>query len=221
MEAFKSAISETNKKLTRTTQHDFPSSLPMDLTQYFDEASERTWTEPFTFILTADTQFGLIEKHILKKANARWDEEMALTRSTIRCINRMRPKPKFIVVCGDMLDEQPGPNEEKIATREEQYQDFIQVFQELDPDIPLVCVCGNHDICDVPTEESYEIYRKQFGPDFYSFWVGGVKFVVINSQYFKQPEALPRMTRKQEEFISTMADPRAKHLGRFKMNEIP
>lgn len=147
---------------------------------------------------------------------------MALTRDVIRQINGMSPKPKFFVICGDMLDafpylEQPdsGP---KIYSgfrnlREKQYEDFVKVFQELDPDVKLVCVCGNHDIGDIPNRETLQIYRRQFGQDYFSFWVDGVKFVVLNSQYLDAPTALPEETERQEKFMESIPDPTAKHIG--------
>jgi len=87
------------------------------------------------------TQFGLIEKYINKKENPRWDTEIALAKTAIKCINKMNPKPRFLVIGGDMLDAHPE-GEKEIQLREEQYDDFVQVFQDLDPEIPLVCVCG-------------------------------------------------------------------------------
>ena len=62
------------------------------------------------------------------------------------------------------------------------------MYKDLDPEIPLVCVCGNHDVGEEPTKETIEGYAKSFGDDYFSFWHGGVKFMVINSQYFVHRE---------------------------------
>jgi len=83
----------------------------------------------------------------------------------------------------------------------------------LDPDIKLVCVCGNHDIGNEPTAVTVQNYRREFGPDFFSFWTGGVKFVVLNSQYFKSAELVPEEIKAQDEFMNTIADSTAKHIG--------
>lgn len=105
----------------------------------------------------------------------------------------------------------PGSNK---VIRAKQYQDFVKVFAELDSSVKLVCVCGNHDIGDVPTAATVQVYRTQFGSEFFWFWVGGVKFVVLNSQYFEAPDALPKETKTQLDFISkSIADPTAKHIG--------
>jgi predicted MPP superfamily phosphohydrolase len=214
MKAFHTLVAKSTEALIQLDDKSFPEILPMKLQSYFDEELEKEWKGPFTFIQMADPQFGLIEKFILKKEVPHWEEEMALTTAAIKCINKMRPKPRFVVICGDMLDAHPNQPDE-IKVREEQYEDFVEVFQQLDPEIPLICVCGNHDICDEPTPLSYIIYKKQFGPDFFSFWVGGVKFVVLNSQYFKKPGCLPKRTAKQLEFLRNIQDKNAKHLVVF------
>jgi len=98
--------------------------------------------------------------------------------------------------------------------RGQQYDSFVTVFKELDPDIKLVCVCGNHDIGDVPDQNTLKIYRGQFGQDYFAFWVGGVKFVVLNSQYTQEPYALPEETARQNRFIDeNIRDRSAKHIG--------
>ena len=73
-----------------------------------------------------------------------------------------------------MIDAFPGQR-----NYEAQFEDFKAVFQELDPEIPLVCVCGNHDVGDQPTVESIAKYRSNYGDDYYSFWVGGRFFNLI------------------------------------------
>ena len=55
----------------------------------------------------------------------------------------MSPKPAFFIVCGDLVDAFPDKWPE-IRTAQE--KDFFKVFSKLNSDIPLVCVCGNHDV---------------------------------------------------------------------------
>jgi hypothetical protein len=61
------------------------------------------------------------------------------------------------------------------------------VFSKLDPSIPLFCIPGNHDIGDRPTNEAIDNFKMDFGDDYYSLWVGGVKFIAPNTQYLKDP----------------------------------
>ena len=72
--------------------------------------------------------------------------------------------------------------EKKKAAQE---ADFKAVYAGLHEDIPLVCVCGNHDIGNTPTHDSITNYQRSFGDDYFSFWVGGVMFLVLNSQFFE------------------------------------
>lgn len=190
----------------------------------------KLWSGPFTFVQAADTQLGLIDRYVLGISDYKWEKEMALCRESIKRINEMKPKPKFYIICGDMLDAFPheGNSYQNIIsveitvlvykeyTRAKQYSDFVDIYQTLDPEIKLICVCGNHDIGNIPTPEAAESYRKQFGKDYFTFCYGGVQFVILNSQYFKCPGAMPDETKKQEEFIEQLAltNPKPKHIGK-------
>ena len=48
-----------------------------------------------------------------------------------------------------------------------------------------VCVCGNHDVGNRPTKDTIENYKSTFGDDYFSFWFGGVHFIVLNSQLYE------------------------------------
>lgn len=135
----------------------------------FSQEREGKWTGPFLFIHGADTQLGLKDNwNKIPEENRNWQDEVELTKLAIKCVNELRPRPRFFVVCGDMIDAFPGTR-----NYEAQFADFKMAFQQLDPEIPLVCVCGNHDIGDQPTVETIARYRSNYGDDYYSFWVGG------------------------------------------------
>lgn len=70
--------------------------------------TQSEWKGPFFFIQAADTQFGMIEGYLEKKPDPKWDKEIVLTRQAIAAVNRMNPKPRFFVVCGDLVDAMPG-----------------------------------------------------------------------------------------------------------------
>lgn len=65
-----------------------------------------------------------------------WDEEIKLTKQAINLVNKMLPRPKFFVVCGDLIDAMPGT-----MHRTAQEEDFKKIFQGLDSEIPLICDC--------------------------------------------------------------------------------
>ncbi|GFT07135.1 hypothetical protein NPIL_178761 [Nephila pilipes] len=162
----------------------------------FEKEEESSWNGPFYFIQGADTQLGLIERYIEKKPNPGWKEEIELTRAAIEAIKAMNPRPRFFVVCGDFVDAFPGT-----SLRYPQEEDLIRLFKELHPDIPLICVCGNHDVGDTPTHESVQIYKNRFGDDYFTFYCGGVMFIVINSQFFKDPSQVQDLACEQEKWL--------------------
>ena len=146
------------------------------------EKEEGTWSGPFYFILAADTQFGLIDSWNGVPSNQiTWDKEIALTNKAIECINKLEPRPKFVSICGDLVDAAPGTRQHEL-----QIKDLLSCLEKLDQDIPLLCLPGNHDIGNVPTDETILDYKRVFGDDFYSAIAGGT-FVVqsIVKQFLK------------------------------------
>lgn len=79
--------------------------------------------------------------------------------------------------------------------------DLKSVLSSLDPCVKLVCVCGNHDVGDIPTRESIQVYRSQFGADYFSFWINGCKFLALNSQLYFNSTMVPEMKRAQDEWL--------------------
>ena len=53
--------------------------------------------------------------------------------------------------------------------RSRQEADLKKVFESLDPGIPMLCVCGNHDIGNSPTHQTIERYTQNFGDDYFYF----------------------------------------------------
>mmetsp|Transcript_17496 Transcript_17496/g.30836 ORF Transcript_17496/g.30836 Transcript_17496/m.30836 type:complete len:389 (-) Transcript_17496:79-1245(-) len=108
--------------------------------------------------------------------------EIEYARKTVSAINALRPKPRFVVVCGDLVNAYPDKDPELNAA---QVKIFKEVFSQVDKDIVLVCTCGNHDVGEKPSPGSLALWQKRFGDDYYSFWVGEDKYIVLNSQLYK------------------------------------
>lgn len=157
---------------------------------------EREWAGDFSFIQAADTQFGMQESYVEKKEEFGWEQEVAWSRTLVQHVNTMHPRPRFMVICGDLLDAWP---QTQSHVRSQQEKDFKSVFEHLQ--IPCVCVCGNHDIGNQPTMESVSQYQSSFGDDFFSFWCGGVYFLVINSQYYEDSSQVPELALEQEHWL--------------------
>lgn len=159
----------------------------------FEKEKEGTWNGPFSFIQGADTQLGMIATYVEKRPLCTWEDEIDLTTRSIEAVNKMVPRPRFFVVCGDLVDAMPGTE-----YRRAQEDDFIKLFAKLHPDILLICVCGNHDIGNTPTPAAVKNYCNRFGDDYFAFYCGGVMFIVLNSQYFEDPSLVQDLAKEQE-----------------------
>jgi len=151
-----------------------------------------------TFVVCADTQFGMSD------GNRSWDFEMGLSRKTVQKINSMRPLPKFVCICGDLVDmhESMHVNEETTLEkcREIKYQqtrDFQEIWNELDSRIAMVCVCGNHDVGNRPNQTSISRFTKTFGDDYLSFWCNKTFNIVLNTNLFSDPSDAEDLLRDQ------------------------
>lgn len=195
----------------------------------FEKESNLEWKGPFRFIQAADSQFGLIDelsyvdwsgpveaaleasRAYKARASSVWTEELRLAQLAIKQWNSMTPRPAFIVVCGDLVNEFPGHQQRPL-----QVADFKRTFRELDAKIPLVLLPGNHDLLNRPTEAAVEAYRADFGDDYFSFWVGGVFFIVINVQYHKDPQLVPALAAEHERWLDRQLEEVKEHQGSYK-----
>ena len=134
---------------------------------------EGSWHQDFYFVQLADTQFGFFHD------NESWEEDLELSRLVVEKINMMKPPPRFVVVCGDLIHGFPHE-----AVGEQQTKDFKQVFGKVKDQIELICVCGNHDVGNHPTQETINLWNSRYGDDYFQFWYGGVHCIVLNSQLY-------------------------------------
>jgi len=154
--------------------------------------NEGRWTGPFFFVQMADPQFGFMDE-----AQERKNAEAA-----VQHINRL--KPRFAIVCGDLVHPPPGTDgyDAKVAM-------FTSIFSKIDPSIPLICVAGNHDVGNTPDAASLAAYRRRFGDDYFGFWSGGVRCLVINSTLYHDPsKSLEEQSRQEAWFAQELADAR-------------
>ncbi|TRY83978.1 hypothetical protein DNTS_006297 [Danionella cerebrum] len=162
---------------------------------------QKEWTRPFYFIQAADTQLGLMKAWRIGNCDSggdEWAEEVRLTQQAVQAINKLHPRPRFIVLCGDLVDAMPGTR-----FREEQVKDLKEALRGTDPEIPLVFVSGNHDLGNTPTPNSVEEFCRHWGDDYFSFWVGGVLCLVLNSQFFFDSSACPQLSEAHEIWLDS------------------
>ena len=170
---------DTDERFTKAANRTF---------QTFDSQHEQSWQQPFFFMQLADTQYGLFT------GNRGFEQEAVLAQQAVDHINRLRPR--FVIVCGDLTNA--TPEHERYRAQVAQFQTD---FSGVDAKIPLVCVCGNHDVGNRPTPASIRSYQDNFGDDYFSFWVGGVCNIVLNSSVLKDPTDTPDVLAEQQSWL--------------------
>jgi len=175
-------------------------------------STKSKWDQPFFFVQAADTQLGMIDTWGDGSVgnsypNITWDREIKLCEQTVDILNKMNPNPAFFIVCGDLVDAMPN---EWPQIRESQEKDFFRVFSKLTPDIPLVCVCGNHDVGNRPTKESIYRYKSTWGDDYFRFWIRGCLFIVLNSQFYEDCSLTQDLAQEQDDWLDDILKNEAK-----------
>lgn len=72
---------------------------------------EKEWSGPFCFIQAADPQLGLMKAWRVgdcDRGGDEWAEEVQLTKQAVEAINKLQPRPRFVVLCGDLIHAMPG-----------------------------------------------------------------------------------------------------------------
>jgi hypothetical protein len=179
------------------------------------EEPARITQQQHCFIVAADTQYGMTNM------NTDWEIEKEYSRKAIAAINALEDRPLFCVICGDLVDmmadlfvHTPKPitittttsesSSPRYWTREEcdqiqaqQNVEFRQIWQNLHPDIALVCLCGNHDVGNRPTTATIQRFTNQYGDDYLAFWANGTYNIVLNSALFNDPTETEQLYQDQ------------------------
>jgi 3',5'-cyclic AMP phosphodiesterase CpdA len=140
--------------------------------------------EPYYFIMLTDPQLGLYA------SNENFVQETANYEFAIATVNRL--KPGFVIVLGDLVNK---------AGDEKQIREYMRISAKIDPSILLYHVAGNHDVERQPTPESLAAYRKNIGPDYYTFQEGPVYGIVLNSSIMFDPRRVPEEYEKQRAWL--------------------
>lgn len=140
--------------------------------------------QTFFFFVFADPQFGMFE------SDKDFGRETRNFEQAIAAANRLHPA--FIVVLGDLVNR-PSDSAEIAA--------YQRVARELDSSIPLYNVAGNHDVGNTPTPTSLEAYRRNFGPDYYSFRVAGIAGIVLDVSLLQNPAQVAGEVERQHTWL--------------------
>jgi serine/threonine-protein phosphatase CPPED1 len=167
--------------------------------------TEMDVTEPrHSFVICADSQLGMTS------LNLEWETELNYCRLAVEKINTLQPRPKFVSMCGDIVDMEQSfyynnPKalrkfetlEECESIQDKQNEDFKQVFNMIHEDIAVVCLCGNHDIGNRPNRKSIAKFRNAFGDEYLAFWTNGSYNICLNNVLFTDPTGAMDMYEEQ------------------------
>ncbi|MCU0458227.1 MAG: metallophosphoesterase [Bacteroidales bacterium] len=138
---------------------------------------------PWFFIQLTDPQFGMFEN------NNGFEKETYLYEKAVVHINRL--KPDFVVITGDFVHN---------GGSSDQIEEFKRITAMIDHEIPVYYTPGNHDVGQIPDEESLENYTGNYGRDRFSFRHKGSVFIGFNSSLIKARLTEPE--QKQYKWLS-------------------
>jgi len=164
-----------------------------------------------SFIQMSDTQLGMMSKPLLFLAMGwswRDDYYQGETKNFETAIDfSNKTKPSFVIICGDLVHAR---------NHKGQTGEFKRISAQLNPNIPLYLVSGNHDVDNKPSEESLAYFRETFGPDWYSFQHNDIYGIVLNSSLMYAPENVANEELAQRTWLATELqkanDVSAKHI---------
>ena len=67
---------------------------------------------------------------------------------------------------------------------------------------PAIYVPGDNDVGVTPTVESLQAYRSLFGADYFGFWYGGMRGLVLNSSLMINPSSAVEESLKQDAWLT-------------------
>ncbi len=143
-------------------------------------AQTKISNEPWFFIQLTDPQFGMFE------SNAGFENETVLYEKAVAEINRLNPD--FVVITGDFVNDQHSTS---------QINEFKRITAIIKASIPVYYSPGNHDIGQVPTHESLDNYKKNYGSDRFSFDHKGSSFIGFNTGLIKGKLEKPEQEQYQ------------------------
>lgn len=139
---------------------------------------------PWFFAVLSDPQMGMY-------ANDRnFTQETANLEFVVANLNRLHPR--FVIVCGDLVNR---------SADQAEIGEYKRILGELDRSIPVYNVAGNHDVDNTPTAATLRAYRSAFGRDYYTFQAPGILGIVLDSNLIRSPDSAPQATSDQKAWL--------------------
>lgn len=128
------------------------------------EREEAIWKGNYEFICFGDPQIGMGDQA----------REEDFSRIAVEYINKRKELIKFVIVCGDHTHnlEDYWSKGDLIGGRKKRINElaaYKRIYSKLDESVPLICVCGNHDVGNKPTINTIQLYKEEFGDDYFTF----------------------------------------------------
>ncbi|KAF1332205.1 Agc protein kinase, partial [Globisporangium splendens] len=158
----------------------------------FSHDLQNQWTDAFSLMQLAGPCLGrtAAAKENDSRGGSAWDAEVIAFQQAIDVINQ--ENPAFVVICGDFVNALP---EQPFYTA--QINAFQHLVNGIRSSIRLVFVPGSSATSASPTR-ALEAYEQSFGDSRYSFWFGGMKFIVINSSLLCHPDKFADKLERQQ-----------------------
>jgi Icc-related predicted phosphoesterase len=140
---------------------------------------------------TQSVDFGLAPVPIEKEFSFIHASDTHLSEKNLVRLRQIRKivedkRPTFVLITGDLIDDALRVSEDVASLQYEFYRRETDDFP-----VPVYSVPGNHEIFGIERHLSLvgqdhplygkTMYRKYLGPDYYSFQVGEVRFIGLNS----------------------------------------
>eukprot|EP01084_Bolivina_argentea_P215948 366747_1 len=190
---------------------------------------EGEWNGDFFFVHMTDIQLGFHVKYGKRDDSAGdFEPEASRIRQCVTHINRIRPR--FVIITGDIVHGAPGT-----STQIEQISKVCHILSRVSETIPVLFCPGNHEVNSPPPQQQTDgdddphkveetfmsainNYQQHFGADYYAFWCGGMRGIVLNTQLLVNPSAAPHRAEAQERWAMlemSLAELNSHHLVVF------
>jgi len=146
------------------------------------------WESCFCFAVLSNPVYGMYSASIECEGDITggmdWSREQERLQKAISAINKLRPK--FVVVLGDMTCADPS-----LPSYIAQSEAVRRTLARISETIPVLLLPGAHDMGKSFNQSSIDAYIKRYGSDYYGFWFGGIRGIVLNSSLLIHPQNDP------------------------------
>ena len=160
-----------------------------DATSYI--TTNGTENEGFRFGITADCQLGKFAHKIEQDDTQKWYLDTEMLNAGMNGLNHFRDL-RFIILIGDMVQDKPKYSSSSSGKTNDNNAQIETAKNSLSKtDIPVFVIPGNRDLgneWNAPVGQPMlpiEQYQGKWGDDYYSFQVGSVMFLSLNTQIWK------------------------------------